>query len=353
MYSVVRSFREKFVEGRFIILISTIFIIGMRVILYLKRGLPEVVNIADNLLWSPISFLFENPLISLTASTLSVLIISWLILIINNKFSLIRSRSNLPFITPFLLLSLHPYFMVMTGNYIAIIFILIAFIPLLESYQKEDSYLYSFRSSVLIAVASLFQVYAIILIPLWWRGERTMRGPQLRSFLATLFGVILVYITLFSVYILLDDIYTFLYPINCFIDISIPKITDYSIFEWATFIFILLYFSINMALSIKEFARDKVLTLNLMQFIIYIIIILLIGQVIFWEATNFYITLSVVLISFISSYFYSKTTSKSNIYLGYIMLFLMLLFYLLQYFPETFLIAYNPKTIFSFKLLLI
>lgn len=339
MHPVVRSFREKFVEGRFIILISTIFIIGMRVILYLKEGLPEIKNISDNFLWSPVNYLFENSLVSFSASTLSVFIISWILFIINNRFSLIRSRSNLPYVTPLLFLSLHPYFLVMTGNYIAIIFILFAFIPLLESYQKPDSYLYSFRSSILIAVASLFQIYALVLIPLWWRGERTMRGPQLRSFLASLFGVILVYISLFSVYLVLDHIYAFLHPIRYFIAFSIPDIPDYSIFEWVVFIFIVLFFIINMIISIKEFARDKVLTLNLMQFINYLIVFLLIVQIVFWEVTLFYLTLSIALISFLCSYFYSKTTSKSHIYLAYTMLFLMILFYLLQYFPEAILIG--------------
>lgn len=339
MHPVVKSFRENFVEGRFVILLNTLLVIGMRILLYKNCGLPEIYNTDDNYLWKPVAHLFEDPLISLSASTISVIIISWILFSINNRYSLIRSRSNLPYIVPLFLLSLHPYLLVMTGNYIAIIIILIALTPLLESYQKPDSYLYSFRSSILIAVSSLFQIYALILIPLWWRGEKSMRGPQLNSFLASLFGVLLVYVTMFSFYFVSDNIADFLQPMHYFIAFSIPDIPDYSIFEWVAIFIVAVIFIINIILSAKEYVRDKVLTLSLMRFIVYMVVVLLLLQILFWKETLFYLILSVTLLSFLSSYLYSKTTSKTDIYIAYSLLFLLILFYLSQYFPQTFLIG--------------
>jgi len=339
MHPVVKSFRENFVEGRFVILLNTLLVIGMRILLYKNCGLPEIYNTDDNYLWKPVAHLFEDPLISLSASTISVIIISWILFSINNRYSLIRSRSNLPYTVPLFLLSLHPYLLVMTGNYIAIIIILIALTPLLESYQKPDSYLYSFRSSILIAVSSLFQIYALILIPLWWRGEKSMRGPQLNSFLASLFGVLLVYVTMFSFYFVSDNIADFLQPMHYIIAFSIPDIPDYSIFEWVAIFIVAVIFIINIILSAKEYVRDKVLTLSLMRFIVYMVVVLLLLQILFWKETLFYLILSVTLLSFLSSYLYSKTTSKTDIYIAYSLLFLLILFYLSQYFPQTFLIG--------------
>ncbi|MDD2298327.1 MAG: hypothetical protein PHQ67_05190 [Fermentimonas sp.] len=339
MHPVVKSFRENFVEGRFVIVLTTLFVIGMRVVLYLKSGLPEIKITNDNFLWEPVKHLFEDPLVSFIASSLSVIIISWLLLTINNRYSIIRSRSNLPFTAPLFFLSLHPYSLAMTGNYIAIIFILFSLIPLLESYQKPNSYLYSFRSSILIAVASLFQVYAIVLIPLWWRGEKSMRGPQLHSFIASLFGVFLVYVSLFSVYFVLDDIESFLLPLSNFISFSIPEIPDYTIFEWAAVVFIAVFIVANIILSVNEYARDKVVTLNLMRFTVYLIVFLILLQIVYWRETYFFIILSVTLVSVLCSYFYSKTTSKKHIYLAYSMMFLLMIFYLSHFFPETFLIV--------------
>ncbi|MDD4777388.1 MAG: hypothetical protein PHV53_03760 [Fermentimonas sp.] len=339
MHPVVKSFRENFVEGRFVIVLTTLFVIGMRVFLYLERGLPEIMVVNDNFLWQPLAHLFEDPLVSFIASTLSVIIISWILFSINNRYSIVRSRSNLPYTAPLFFLSLHPYCLVMTGNYVAIIFILFSIIPLLESYQKPNSYLYSFRSSILIAVASLFQVYALVLIPLWWRGEKAMRGPQLHSFIASLFGVFLVYITLFSVYFVLDDIDSFLLPLSNFISFSIPDMPVYTLYEWLAVILIAIFFTIIIVLSVNEYARDKVLTLSLMRFTVYLIVILSIMQIVYWKETLFYIVLSVTLMSVLYSYFYSRTESRRHIYLAYSMMLLLMIFYLSHYFPETFLIV--------------
>lgn len=350
MHPVVKSFRNNFVEGRFAIVLTTLFVIVMRVVLFYKKGLPEISVADDNYLWDYISHLFDKPLISFISSTISVIIISWLLFTINNRYSIIRSRSNLPFIVPLYFLSLHPYCLVMTGNYIAIIFILFSFIPLLESYQKPNSYLYSFRSSVLIAVASLFQIYALFLITLWWIGERTMRGPQLHSFLASIFGAFLVYISLFSYCFVIDDIQAFLFPLANLIKFSIPDLPTYNIFEWLSVVFIAVFYIINIIFSAKEYARDKVITLNLMQFMIYLIIILLLLQIVYWKETLFFILLSVSMLSLICSYFYSRTTSKTHIYIAYSMILILLLFYLSHIFPDTFLIAQNLKTISTFQL---
>jgi len=72
-----------------------------------------------------------------------------------------------------------------------------------------------------------------------WRGERTMRGPQIRSLLSSLFGVLLVYISVFSIYFILDDITGFLLPFNSLLNISLPEIPSYTIFELVMALFIL------------------------------------------------------------------------------------------------------------------
>lgn len=328
MHYVVKTFRSNIVEGRFTSLIVSVVVIGMRIMMFVNDGLPDLSIKSDNFLWQYISQFFSKPEISLAASTLSVFIIAWLISSLNNRFGLLRSRSNLPFIFPIFFLSLHPYFLLMTGEYIAIIFILLSFFPLLESYQKPDSYLYSFRSSVLIATASLFQIFAIILIPLLWRGERSMRGPQIRSLLSSLFGVVLVYVSVFSYYFIFDDTISFTQPFNIFINISINEIPRFTIFEWVIGAFILMFFVLNMIFSVNTYGRDKVLTLNFMQFIVFLQIFLLLLQVVYWGISLFFLTLSITLISYLSAYFYTKNNSRNHLYLVYFMILIMIVIYL-------------------------
>jgi|SRR5690554_2656588 len=334
MHLVVKTFRAVFVEGRFTYLFASMVVIVMRILLFINKGIPETSIQNKNYLWILTNDFFSNSQVSFIASTISVFIIAWLISIIKNRFGLIRARTNLPFIIPLFLLSLHPYFLKMSGDYIAIIFILFAFTPLLESYQKPESYLYSFRSSILIATASLFNIFAITLIPLLWRGERVMRGPQLRSLMSSLFGLLLVYISVFSVFFLIEDIPRFLMPLNSFFNFSLPEIPVYSVLEWVLVAFVLLFFVLNIVFSINTYGRDKVLTLNFMQFIVFLIIFLLLLQVLYWSHTLFFITLSITLISFLLAYFYNKTSSRNHIYLAYIMILFMMIIFLAHFFPQ-------------------
>ena len=331
MHSAVRTFRANFVEGRFTSILISILILGMRLLLFIEKGIPASVSISsdsNNYLWHHLSYLFSNPWVSFAASTLSIFIIAWIFSLMNNRFGLIRVRTNLPFIIPLILLSLHPYFLSMSGDYIAIIFILIAFFPLLESYQKPISYLYSFKSSILIATASLFQIFALTLIPLLWRGEHTMRGPQLRSTVSSLFGLLLAYGSVFSIFFIRDDVAGFLLPLYTFMGVSLPHLPEFTLFEWIVAAFILLFFVLHMVFSINTYGRDKVLTLNFMQFAVFLIIFVLLLQVLYWSQTLFFLTLAIILISCLSSYFYSRTSSRNHIYLAYIMTILMMLIYL-------------------------
>ena len=334
MHSVVRSFRAAFVEGRFAPLLAALGMIGMRLALFLRQGLPRITSLGDNYVWEPIAYLFAHPQASLITSTLAVFVIAWLLSLLNSRFNLLRSRSNLPFTAPLFLLSLHPYFLVMSGDYLSIIFVLLAFFPLLESYQKPDAYLSSFRASILIALASLFQIYAFVLFPLWWIGERSMRGPQFRSFVSSWFGVFLVYVTLFSVYWLLDDISRFARPFLQFVSFSIPEIPRFSMLEWGGVLFVGLFFISIMVFSIRIYSRDKALTLSFMQFVVFLIVFLLLLQMVYWKETFFFLLLSLALTSFLNAYFYSRTVLKNHIYVAYAMLSLMLLLYLSHLLPS-------------------
>lgn len=334
MHFIVKSFRTTFVEGRFVSLIAALTIIGMRFALFYTNDFSYNASHEDNYLWEPIAYLFADSQISLLASTLSVFVIAWILSLLNSRFNLLRSRSNLPFTAPLFLLSLHPYFLTMSGDYVTVIFVLLAFFPLLESYQNPDSYLCSFRASILIAIASLFQIYALLLLPVWWIGERSMRGPQVRSDVSSLFGVYLVFVTLFSVYWFLDDVPGFIRPFLRLVSFSVPEMPTFSILEWGGVLFVGFFFVSNMIFSITTYTRDKALTLLLMRFVVFLIVFLLLLQIVYWQESLFFLILSIALISSLNAYFYSKTNSKSHIYLAYGMLSLMLLIYISHLIPS-------------------
>lgn len=332
MHVVVKSFRTYIVEGRFVSLVVSLVVIVMRMALFFRDDAFLGAYRDTGYLWKYVAHWFAEPLVSLVSSTLSVFLIATLISAINNRFTLIRSRSTLPFVVPLFLLSLHPWFMVMSADYVALIFVLIAFFPLLRSYQTSNATLDSFRSAILIGVASLFQIYALLLLPLWWRGEWSMRGPQFRSFLSSLFGLSLVYVSLFSLYLMVDDMTGFTEPFLCLASFSLPQLPAFSWLEWGMVLLIGLYFISNMILSIETFSRDKVITLSFMQFLVFLIIFQLLFQILYWQETLFFLSLSIVFISCLNAYFYTKTRSSAYIYLGLLIGMGAIFFYLSNFF---------------------
>ena len=328
MGGTVNFFRRTFVEGRFIPSLGVLGFLLMRTLLFLyaepfRSALPPT----DNHLWSPLSGWFIDPLISFLVSTVSIFAIAWVLSSMNSRFNLVRARSYLPFVAPLFLFSLHPCFLVMSGDYVAILFILFAFFPLLESYQQPDSYLYSFRSAVLIGLASLFQVFALWLLPLWWSGERSMRGGQSRSFIASLFGLSLVYVTLFSVYFFMDDLAGFVRPFQHFASFSLPSLPSFSTMEWGWFFLGLLFFTFNIALAAKIYMRDEVLTHVTMRFVVFLVVVMLLLLLIYWEHLRFFLLFAIPLVSMLNAYLYTRTQAKRHIYMAYGWLLLMLLFY--------------------------
>lgn len=333
MQRAVKFFRVNIVEGRFVFLLAIILFIAARVALFLWAEIPERVTVYDSYLNSLVADFCVDPNISFIASSISLFFIALILSTLSNRFGLIRTRTALPFAVPLFLFSLHPVFIPMSGDYIAVIFILLAFFPLLESYQQSDSNLYSFRSSILIAIASLFQIYSLMLIPLWWNGERLMRGFRLRLFPISLFALLLVYSFIFSLYFIFDNIVGFSELFGPFKLISTTDISNYLTVELVPLLFLSLFFILNTLLSLRIYRRDKVLTLSFMQFLLQLTLFLFLMLLLYCSNHLFFLILLVAFISYIGAYLYSRTNVKAHIYMAHIMLLLSLILFLMNFQP--------------------
>lgn len=332
MHKSVKFFRSNFVEARFVSLVVSLCVLAMRIGMFLTHRSP-ISHFADTgFLWQYISPLFANPLVSFVSATTLVFLLAWLMMQINNVFTLIRSRTHLPFVVPLLFFSLHPYFLFLSADLVATAFILLAFFPLLHSYQQPMAQTYSFRAAILLGIASLFQVYVLLLLPLWCRGESSMRGMQFRAFLAFFFGIFIVYVSTFSVFFALDNLQGFIVPFHNIIDISVPQIPVFSVPQWIAVGSGFIFFVLIMFFSIQTYTRDKVLTLTTLQFLVFLLFSLLIFQVLFWSKTVFFLTIGMPLLSFLIAYLYTLTINKIHVYSAYFVLLLAICFYAINYF---------------------
>jgi hypothetical protein len=332
MASIVQNFKSGFVEARFTSLVVSFVVLAMRWLQFHLRGIPEPNFTDTGFLWRYFAPYFTNPIVSFAVATFFVFLIALLISGLNNRFSLIRTRTNLPFVVPLFLFSLHPHFLAMNPDYISIVLILIALSTLLQSYQQPDTQIFSFRSAILIGTAGLFQIYALLLLPLWWRGEVSMRGIQPKSFFTSVFGVLLVYSSVFSVYLLRDNLSGFVAPFLNFTRISTLEIPDFITIEWVGAGFVLVIFALYILLGINLSARAKVLTLYATKFLIFVIMLFLVFQGAYRSETIFFFSMNIVLMSYLIAYYHSLATSKVHVYCIYVITILLLLFYFLNCF---------------------
>ena len=324
MNQSVRSFKRNIVESRFTPIVIALLAIIMRVTLFLTtKAQPQ--DYPTSFIWDLIAPFLSNPWISMATGTISIFTIAYIISQLNLRFSLIRFRTALPFSLLVFLFSVHPLFLAMSPNYISIIFILFAFFPLLHSYQHHSPKIFDFKSGVLIALAAIFQSYALILFPLFFYGGILMHGFRLKSLLALLFGFVLVFWNLAGVYFIFYDIQSITTPFFYFgkIELILPQ---FSLMKWIGIGLLILLSGVFVALDAKVFRRERVLAQKFLSFIILIIICSFLLNFIYWRESLFFVYLILALNSFIISHYYSHTSSKWQVYSFKILFWGFLLF---------------------------
>lgn len=326
MHQTSQRFRNNLVESRFTPIIFALIAITMRLGLFLCVGVkPHVYH--TSFVWDAIRPLFSNDWISLAASTLSIFIIAFIFSDLNTRFTLTRFRTSLPFALVLFLLSVHPVFLRMSPNYISTIFILMAFYPLVESYQHHAPRNFAFKSGVLIALAATFQVFALAFLPLWWYGEWSMHGFRMKSFIALLLGVLLVLWNVAGFHFLFDSLHSFLAPFKQFnlINLTPPQ---YSIIQWSGIALLSLLTIVLILLDTQIFRRERVITQKTLSFIILIAAVSVILHYFYWQQTYFFIYQIIIMLSFIVAHYFSHVNKKGEVYLFVFVFISLILFYI-------------------------
>lgn len=213
---------------------------------------------SEGYLWNAVSFIFEDKLVSVLASALSVGAIAFLLSFINGKFIIIRKKTMLPSAFSLVLLSVHPSFMFMGAHYLGIITILLAISFLFQSYQTDNRQKATITTSFILAIGSLFFFNLIFYFVIFWIGLSLMRSFGFKSLLAFFIGLFLIYTPVFTYYLVFDDLDRFLLP---FVRLSAIEYADlpllhFNIQEWIAlgfgFLLLLLFFANNYVNSFKD-----------------------------------------------------------------------------------------------------
>lgn len=326
MHQLAQRFRRNIIESRFSFAIFSIIAIAMRLSLFYSKEIQSQ-DYPTSFVWRIFKPLFDNSLISFIGSTVVAFLIAYIFSNLNQHFSLTRFRTSLPFGFVLITLSIHPFFLTLTPSFISLVFILLALFPLLKSYQHHAPRNFAYMSGSLLGLAATFEVNALVLLPLWWIGEKSMHGFRIKSFIALFLGAFIVLWNVFGLYFIFDSITSFFAVFDHFklAEIVVPQ---YSLNNWILFGLISFTGLVAILLDWSVFQRERVLTQKTLSFIILIIFSSLLFYIIYWPHTMFHCYITTILTTFIMSHYFSYTNSKRRVYLFFIVNCILLLIFI-------------------------
>jgi len=240
MAAIPRSYKKNIAEGNGILIFSIFFAVIIRIIYLLRFNIVETTG-TMGYLWEPLSPLLENPYISLATSSVFTAGLAFLAAHINTQHVLIRRKTLLPPALIILLFSCQPSFIVMSAEYISVLFFLVIALMLFSSYHSEHKQNASFKTSFVLALGSMFVPVSLVYIPILWIALTIMRCFGFKSFLASLVGIFVIYLPAFSFYLLTDNLDRFLEP---FLSVNIQNLNSLPIFSYSIAEWIILGFSV-------------------------------------------------------------------------------------------------------------
>ncbi|HMM16882.1 MAG TPA: hypothetical protein PKC47_05060, partial [Petrimonas sp.] len=269
------------------------------------------------------------------ASTLCIFIISYLLSELNVRYGVIRMRTAMPFYVPLILFSVHPFFLRMTPDFPGLIFVLWSLFPLLASYQYHHSHRFAYQFSALIAIAGIFQIHALLIVPLWLIGLSAMGRINFRSFIASIFGIILVFWIVFVFYVFGDNITGFIDPFKGLTDIyDFTQTPTFSVPQWGFIGTMLLFLFFIITADIKQITRERSFTKKVLIFSISVILLSLLLQILYLTHTFIWIYIIIAFLSIIAAHFYADTTFRLEILSYFFALLLLAFYYCLNLFTD-------------------
>jgi hypothetical protein len=151
-----------------------------------------------------------NTLLSNLLSLTFTILNAFLLAQINNRFTIIRTRTFLPIVTFLILISTWNETHIVNGSHFALTLFILALFYFFSMSRNRNASEQAFMGSFLISASSILINPLIFLIPVCWIGFMMFQSFSLRTFLASVFGTLAPWILYLSVRYLLNPDFDFL-----------------------------------------------------------------------------------------------------------------------------------------------
>lgn len=305
-------FQQKMVTGRFTLPVVVIISTLVWIIAFFVR--PVQVSSNLYLFWQ--EFLGLLP-INLTGEVISYFVYGvtgYLLIELNNTFSVIRIRTSLQCtVFVFLVTACSFLFPLQTGS-IANLCLLTGIYYLFRTYQKQEPVAHLFHSFLFVSIGSLLFPELLFYIPLFLIGAYNFKSLTFRTFFAGILGLSLPYWFLLGYAYFYEQMKLFYAPfieLTSFAPIDYVHVQLYHILSGA---FIIVLFIVASTHSIIVGYQDKIRTRSYLNFLIMITIGTIIYCFLQPQQMNFIFPVMLTGSSLLIGHLFALTSSKlSNI----------------------------------------
>lgn len=156
-------------------------------------GFPVVPSTYATPLWKMICLLASTKEIAYLLGLFLLFSASLLIHRASYVLSLVREKTVFPFLFFMLFMSTNPDSFPLNPTSFGVFFLVLGMYRLFLSYHEDNARKRAFDWAFFVSIGSLFWVDIVWFIPLFWFGMYHLRSLNLRSFLASVFGLGIVY----------------------------------------------------------------------------------------------------------------------------------------------------------------
>jgi hypothetical protein len=263
---------DKIATGRFTVLFTLIVVIGF----IITRGIafPNSIPTKENfgLFSNLISTWITTEPFRVLLDCAFVLLFAFILNHADTRYNIIRARTSLPFYMAGLLLATNNFILGNSVESIGALLIILAISSLFASYQHPRAEKQAFDISFLLSLASLLWLKCIFLLPVFWIGMYMMKTLNLKSFAASLIGIITPYWFAFFYFAYIDDYSPLLNHLLSIIDFQWIDFMKAPLFTWIHLGVTLLATLFSIGHTIFSSFTDKIRTRSYLNFLFLVLI---------------------------------------------------------------------------------
>lgn len=188
---------------------------------------------------------------------------------VNYALMLIREKTLLPFLFYALLTSTNPDFFPLKSTSVGVFCLILALYQLFTSYHDPDATDKAYNASLIISIGSLLWIHILWFLPLFWLGMYNFRTLNIRTFVASLFGILTVYWFVFGWCVREWDFTAFTIPFTSLFKIRFLAVLETGIIDW---IQIVLVAGLTIIASLNIVTHEYEDNLRTRQFLSFLIV---------------------------------------------------------------------------------